>query len=203
MARARLIATLMAASLIAASAHAAPPAATPAPAPQPAQPAVQGPDPAAQLEATQQRLLAAQQVIATLERQLAEEHNRAAALEQCRLRNGHLVSIGRQLIDGYARRYGERKSHDPLQLPRRRFEFELQALSGAIYDMKADVPLRSLPGGAAVAPPEGDAAKPAAAPAPAAKPAAPPAAPPAPAAKPAPEPAKPQAAKPATGGHPR
>ena len=109
----------------------------------------------ADVEALQLRLLAAQQVIATLERQVAEEHNRSAALEQARLRNGHLVSIARQLVDAYDKRYGMRRSHDPLQLGRRRFEFELQALSEAIYDMNADVPLRAVPGGATVAPPTG------------------------------------------------
>jgi hypothetical protein len=126
-----------------------PGAAVPAPPAPAAAPVAAGPD----VEALQQRLLAAQQVIATLERQLADEHNRAAALEQARLRNGHLVSIARQLIDAYEKRYGIRRSHDPLQLGRRRFEFEIQALSEAIYDMNADVPLRSLPGGPAVAGP--------------------------------------------------
>jgi uncharacterized protein involved in exopolysaccharide biosynthesis len=110
--------------------------------------------PAVDVESLQQRLLASQQVIATLERQLAEEHNRAAALDVARMRNGNLVSIARQLIDAYEKRYGMMKHHDPLQLGRRRFEFELQALSEAVYDMKAEVPLRSLPGGAAVAPPQ-------------------------------------------------
>lgn len=106
---------------------------------------------AAGIESLQLRLLAAQQVIATLERQLADEHNRAAALDQARLRNGHLVSIARQLVDAYEKRYGMGRSHDPIQLGRRRLEFELQALSEAIYDMNADIPLSSLPGGEAVA----------------------------------------------------
>lgn len=125
--------------------------ATWAQAPGPTQPAAQpAPAPAAiDVEALQQRVLASQQVIATLERQLADEKSRSTALDQCRLRNGHLVSIGRQLIEGYARRYGIDHHHDPLQLGRRRYEFELQALSDAIYDEKADVPLRSVPGGAA------------------------------------------------------
>jgi len=104
----------------------------------------------ADVEALQQRLLASQQVITTLQRQLEEARNGAAALGECRMRNGRLVSISRQLIEGYARRYGVMHRHDPLQLGRRRFEFELQALSDAIYDNKVDVPLRSLPGGEAV-----------------------------------------------------
>jgi len=153
MPRVLLLAISLAASVATSAAYAAP-AAAPAQVPAPALPG-------ADVDALQQRLLASQQVIATLERQLAEEHNRAAALDQCRLRNGHLVSIGRQLVDGYARRYGEHKGHDPLQLARRRYEFELQALSGAIYDMKADIPLRSLPGGDAVAPPQTGAPQPA------------------------------------------
>ena len=98
----------------------------------------------------QQRLLASQQVIATLQRELAEEKNRSAALEQCRTRNGRLVSIGRQLVEGYNGHYNKTHGHDPFQIGRRRFEFELQALSEAIYDNKADVPLRTLPGGTAI-----------------------------------------------------
>lgn len=95
-----------------------------------------------QVEALQQRLLASQQTIATLERQLADAKNRAVAMDQCRVKNGRLVFIGRELIEGYARRYRETKSRDPLQLGRRRFEFELQALSEALYDNRADVAIR-------------------------------------------------------------
>jgi septal ring factor EnvC (AmiA/AmiB activator) len=142
MARGALCAYLLLAG-VAASAAAPPPAAPGAPSAA-----------AADIEALQQRLLAAQQVIATLERQLVEERNNAAALTQARLRNGRLVSIARQLIDAYAKRYGNTHRHDPIQLGRRRFEFELQALSTAVYDMDADVPLRSLPGGTAVALPQ-------------------------------------------------
>lgn len=105
---------------------------------------------AADIDALQQRLLASQQVIATLQRELADATGRAGALEQCRLRNGRLVSIGRQLIDAYASRYAQLHRRDPLQLGRRRFEFELQALSDAVYDNKVDVPLRTLPGGTAI-----------------------------------------------------
>ena len=104
----------------------------------------------ADIDALQQRLLASQQVIATLQRELAEAKNRTVALEQCRTRNGRLVSIGRQLIDGYNERFNRVRGRDPLQLGRRRFEFELQALSEAVYDNKVDVPLRTLPGGTAI-----------------------------------------------------
>jgi len=154
-----MIRFFLVAALLAGAGRAAPPGAVPAVAiPAVAIPAAAIPAAApavspAAVETLQLRLLAAQQVIATLERQVSEEHNRAAALEQARLRNGHLVSIARQLVDAYAKRYGMKHSHDPLQLGRRRFEFELQALSTAIYDMDADVPLRALPGGATVAAP--------------------------------------------------
>jgi hypothetical protein len=104
----------------------------------------------ADLEALQQRLLASQQVIATLQRELAEAKSRGVALEQCRIRNGRLVSIGRQLVEGYNGRYNKENRRDPLQLGRRRYEFELQALSEAVYDNKVDVPLRTLPGGTAI-----------------------------------------------------
>ena len=149
-----MIRFFLVAALLAGAGRAAPPGAVPAVAiPAAAIPAAAPAVSPAAVETLQLRLLAAQQVIATLERQVSEEHNRAAALEQARLRNGHLVSIARQLVDAYAKRYGMKHSHDPLQLGRRRFEFELQALSTAIYDMDADVPLRALPGGATVAAP--------------------------------------------------
>lgn len=97
--------------------------------------------PEAQLEALRERLLASQQTIATLERELAEEKNRSVALDRCRVKNGRLVRIGRQLVEGYQARY--RQSHkDPFQLGRRRFEFEMQALSEALYDAQTEVPPR-------------------------------------------------------------
>jgi hypothetical protein len=99
------------------------------------------PPTAEQVEALQQRLLASQQTIATLERELADLKNRSVAMEQCRVKNGRLVFIGRELIEGYERRYREKNGKDPLQLGRRRFEFELQALSDAVYDNRADVPV--------------------------------------------------------------
>lgn len=111
---------------------------------------VQAAPTAADLDALQQRLLASQQVVATLQRELADVKSRAVALEQCRLRNGRLVSIGRQLVEGYNGRYNKEHRRDPLQLGRRRYEFELQALSEAVYDNKVDVPLRTLPGGTAI-----------------------------------------------------
>jgi len=113
------------------------PAARAEPSPPPA-----GAPTAEQVEALQQRLLASQQTIATLERQLADARNRAVAMEQCRVKNGRLVFIGRELIEGYERRYRDTNSKDPLQLGRRRFEFELQSLSEAVYDNRADVPVR-------------------------------------------------------------
>ncbi|WP_421848894.1 hypothetical protein [Novosphingobium sp.] len=95
----------------------------------------------AQVEALRERLLASQQTIATLERELAEEKNRSVALDRCRVKNGRLVRIGRQLVEGYQARY--RQSHkDPFQLGRRRFEFEMQALSEALYDTQTEVPPR-------------------------------------------------------------
>ena len=120
-----------------------PPPPPPPPPPSPSSPAVA--PTVEQVEALQQRLLGAQQTIATLDRQLAEAKNRAVAMDQCRVKNGRLVFIGRELIEGYARRYGESKGKDPLQLGRRRFEFELQALSDAVYDNRVDVPV-PLPG---------------------------------------------------------
>jgi hypothetical protein len=108
----------------------------------PAAAAPESPPPTAeQVEALQQRLLASQQTIATLERQLADAKNRAVAMDECRVKNGRLVFIGRELIEGYERRYREKNSKDPLQLGRRRFEFELQSLSDAVYDNRADVPV--------------------------------------------------------------
>lgn len=118
--------------------------------PPPPPPLAQAAPSAADIEALQQRLLASQQVVATLQRELAEVKSRAVALEQCRMRNGRLVSIGRQLVEGYNGRYNKEHRRDPLQLGRRRYEFELQALSEAVYDNKVDVPLRTLPGGTAI-----------------------------------------------------
>ena len=120
----------------------------------------------AQLEALRDRLLAGQQTIATLERELAEEKNRSVALDRCRVKNGRLVRIGRQLVEGYQTRY--RQSHkDPFQLGRRRFEFEMQALSEALYDAQTEVPPRPTDQ------PAGKDASPADQPAPAGKDAAP------------------------------
>lgn len=140
------------AAFLAAPVAMAQPAVPPPPAPPTAQatPAGQAAPTAADIDALQQRLLASQQVIATLQRELAEAQAKSGALEQARLRNGRLVSITRQLIDAYARRYGQIKRRDPFQFSRRKFEFELQALSDAVYDNKVDVPLRTLPGGTAI-----------------------------------------------------
>jgi hypothetical protein len=114
------------------------PAAVVAPAASPAAPA----DPrAAEIEALRQRLLSAQQTIATLERQLATTKDRAVLADQCRVKNGRLVFIARELIEAYEKRYAQ-EHHDPLQTGRRRFEFELQALSDAVYDNRAEVPVR-------------------------------------------------------------
>lgn len=100
--------------------------------------------PEAQIEALRERLLASQQTIATLERELADEKNRAVAFERCRVKNGRLVRIGRQLVEGYEARW--RKIHkDPFQLGRRRFEFEMQALSEALYDAQNEVPVKPAP----------------------------------------------------------
>ena len=131
-------------------------------APAPAAPAAQidrapedaATSPEAQLEALRERLLASQQTIATLERELSEEKNRGVALDRCRVKNGRLVRIGRQLVEGYQARW--RQTHkDPFQLGRRRFEFEMQALSEALYDAQTEVPPRptdqAAPAGAAPA----------------------------------------------------
>lgn len=130
------------------------PNATP-PAPQAAQAAPAD----AEIEALRQRLLAAQQTIATLERQLATTKDRAVLADQCRIKNGKLVFIARELIEGYGRRFHD-EHHDPIELGRRRFEFELQALSDAVYDARAEVPVK-VPGDTVPAP-----AAPAVAPAP-------------------------------------
>jgi hypothetical protein len=121
-------------------------------------PAVAAPDAAAaQIEALRQRLLSAQQTIATLERQLATVKDRAVLADQCRVKNGRLVFIARELIEAYEKRYHE-EHKDPLQLGRRRFEFELQALSDAVYDNRAEVPVR-VPGDKAPEKPASDTAK--------------------------------------------
>lgn len=99
------------------------------------------PTPDAQIEALRQRLLTAQQTIATLERQLASAKDKAVLADQCKVKNGRLVFIARELIEGYQKRYAQ-EHRDPLQLGRRRFEFELQALSDAVYDNRAEVPVR-------------------------------------------------------------
>lgn len=143
----------------------APPAAAPAAKP-PAGGATQpSANPAAaQIESLQQRLLASQQTIATLERELAAAKDRGVVMDQCRMKNTRLVVLSRKLIEGYDKRWHEGR-HDPLQAGRRRFEFELQALSDAVYENRVDVPVPPLPG---------DKTKPAAAPvAPAPAPAAP------------------------------
>ncbi len=119
--------------------------------------AAAAPTPDQQIEALRQRLLSAQQTIATLERQLATAKDKAVLADQCKVKNGKLVYIARELIEGYEKRY-QMGHHDPLQLGRRRFEFELQALSDAIYDNRAEVPVK-LPGEAPVsAKPAADAA---------------------------------------------
>lgn len=118
--------------------------------------------PEQQVEALRQRLLTAQQTIATLERQLATAKDKAVLADQCKVKNGRLVYIARELIEGYEKRY-QMTHRDPLQLGRRRFEFELQALSDAIYDNRAEVPVK-LPGEAMGKPASAD-------PAPAATPA--------------------------------
>ena len=96
-------------------------AAQPVPPPPPPPPPAAVPT-IADFDALQQRVLASQQVIATLQRELAEEKSRGIALQQCRIRNGRLVSIGRQLVEGYNGRYNKIHGRDPLQLGRRRFE---------------------------------------------------------------------------------
>lgn len=121
--------------------------------------------PEAKIEALQQRLLASQQTIATLERELAEEKNRAVALDRCRVKNGRLVRIARQMVEGYMARYRQ-THHDPFQLGRRRFEFEMQALSEAVYDAQSEVPDKPVAPAADPAPVD-----PASAPAPARAPA--------------------------------
>lgn len=165
----RRLLPIAALSLLASPALAAPPAA-PAPAAQLDGAPADAPSPEAQVEALRERLLASQQTIATLERELADEKNRAVAFERCRVKNGRLVRIGRQLVEGYEARW--RKVHkDPFQLGRRRFEFEMQALSEALYDAQNDVPVKPAPEPAAPAAGDADqkdtAPPPAAAPAPA------------------------------------
>ena len=93
------------------------------------------------LTTLQQRLLDSQKRIALLERELADSKTRAAELDVCRTKNGELVAIAYQLIDGYEHRYRVALHNDPFQLGRRRFEAELQTLSDAVYDRHADVPV--------------------------------------------------------------
>ena len=115
-------------------------AGAPAPVAAPAPPADAG-----QVDKLQQQVLASQQTIATLERELAEARDRAVVMEVCRVKNGRLVLIARELIEAYGRRW--RMGHnDPLQLGRRRFEYELQALSEAVYTARIDVPVPPVPG---------------------------------------------------------
>jgi hypothetical protein len=159
---ARALATIAALASVAAigtqaSAGPAAPAAPVADAELPPLPPPPPPPPAAgptaeQIDRLQQRLLASQQTIATLERELAEAKNRAVLFDECKVKNGRLVFIGRELIEGYEKRYHERTGKDPLQLGRRRFEFELQALSESLYDNRADVPVR-VPGDKTPPPP--------------------------------------------------
>ena len=128
---------LVALALAPIAAHAADPApVTPAPVVAPPADAA-----AAQIEALRQRLLSAQQTIATLERHIATVKDRAVLADQCKVKNGRLVFIARELIEAYEKRYHQ-EHRDPLQLGRRRFEFELQAMSDAVYDARADVPVR-------------------------------------------------------------
>lgn len=125
----------------------------------PAAPAAPPSADAAKIESLQQRLLASQQTIATLERELDTAKNRAVVMDECRVKNGRLVFISRELIEAYERRY--KMGHkDPLQLGRRRFEFELQALSDAVYTSRIDVPVPRVPGDKPVAEPADAPAKP-------------------------------------------
>ena len=138
-------------------------------APAAAQPATQVAPAAAnvdpEVEALRQRLLTAQQTIATLERQLATAKDRAVLADQCRIKNGRLVFIAREVIEAYGRRFHD-EHHDPIELGRRRFEFELQALSDAVYDARAEVPVK-VPGDTAAQPAPKAAPAPASTPAPA------------------------------------
>jgi len=141
--RAALLLALVLAPVTARAAEPAPSAAPVAAAPADAD--------ATQIEALRQRLLSAQQTIATLERQLATAKDHAVLADQCRVKNGRLVFIARELIEAYEKRYHQ-EHHDALQLGRRRFEFELQTLSDAVYDNRAEVPIR-VPGDKPAEPP--------------------------------------------------
>lgn len=142
-----------------ASATAKPAAPAPGPAPAVAAKPAAAQGDAAKIESLQQRLLASQQTVASLERELEAAKNRAVVMDQCRTKNGRLVYIARELIEAYEKRY--KLGHkDPLQLGRRQFEFELQALSDAVYTDRVDVPIPAVPGEKHPAEPTEAAAKP-------------------------------------------
>ena len=97
------------------------------------------PDPTAQIDDLRQRLSAARQTIATLDHALKEAQDKALLYDQCRAKNGRMVAIARDMVRAYDKRY-QAEHKDPLQSHRRDFEYELQDLSDAIYENRAEVP---------------------------------------------------------------
>ena len=97
------------------------------------------PDTTAQIDDLRQRLSAARQTIATLDHALKEAQDKALLYDQCRAKNGRMVAIARDMVRAYDKRY-QAEHKDPLQSHRRDFEYELQDLSDAIYENRAEVP---------------------------------------------------------------
>lgn len=75
--------------------------------------------------------------------------------EQCTAKNVRLVRAGQDILAAYVRRYG-RRMPDPLQLNRRAFEEEAQALGDRLYDNRYDVAADKQRPESASPAPEGD-----------------------------------------------
>ena len=95
-----------------------------------------------QFNTLQQQLATAQQQIAQLSTENGSLRDQAAALGQCRDKNGRLVAIGNELIASYQQRY-HRGRFLPFETGRRRFEAELQDIGDRIYDNRTDAVPRS------------------------------------------------------------
>lgn len=146
---ARLSFVLAAAAMTAAFASVPGARAQQAPAPVP----TTAPDATAQIMALRAQLVAAQQEIVRLRGDVANQRDVQTALDQCRDKNGRLVSIANELIAAYEKRY-RRGQFLPFDTGRRRFEAELQDIGDKVYDNRADAGPRR-------GPPQAPAAQPA------------------------------------------
>lgn len=113
------------------------------PTPQGAVPAT-APDPAAQIAALREELIAAQQEIVRLRALASNQQELEAALKAAREKNDRLVAIATDLIAAYEKRY-QRGQFLPFGSARRKFEEELQATGDRVYDNRWDAGPRRAP----------------------------------------------------------